>query len=327
MCVLGDYYMGMAEFGTTKERKFNLSLSKWKKAAIKQKYLMLMSFPFVIWLIIFRYIPLWGWTMSFQEYKPGVPFLSQKWVGLKYFAMMFKDPDFYQAMRNTLAMSLLGLIVGFTLPVILAILLNEILNSRFRRTIQTVSYLPHFVSWVVVASLFKQMLSLEGVINQIFVNIGILNEPVQYFAMPKLFWFIVTLADIWKELGWNSIIFFAAIAGISQELYESATVDGAGRFKKMIYITLPGIMPTLVVIFIMSIGNIINIGFEKQWLLGNDLVSDFSNVLDLYILKAGVNSGRFAYGTAIGIFKSLVGVLLLFSANRLSKKTIGYKII
>lgn len=319
--------MQIAGLSAEKIRNFHLSSSKWIKVVIKQRYLMLMSFPFVIWLVIFKYIPLWGWTMAFQEYKPGLAFMSQKWVGFKYFIMMFKDPDFYLVMRNTLAMSFMSLVAGFTLPVILAILLNEILNNKFRRTIQTVSYLPHFVSWVVVASLFKQMVSMDGVVNQVFISLGILHEPVQYLAMPKLFWIIVTIADLWKELGWNSIIFFAAIAGISQELYEAATVDGAGRFKKMRYITIPGIMPTIVVLFIMSIGNIINIGFEKQWLLGNDLVTDFSNVLDLYILKAGVNSGRFAYGTAIGIFKSVVGVILVFSANRISRKTLGYKII
>ncbi len=301
--------------------------SKWGKVLFKQRYLMLMSFPFVIWLIIFRYIPLWGWTMAFQEYKPGIPFMSQNWVGFKYFIMMFKDPDFYLVMRNTLAMSFMGLIAGFTLPVLLAILLNEILNNTFRRTIQTISYLPHFVSWVVVAGLFKEIVSLDGVLNQVLAGLGILHEPVQYLARPELFWIIVTIADIWKELGWNSIIFFAAIAGISQELYEAATVDGAGRFKKMLYVTLPGIMPTLVVILIMSIGNIINIGFERQYLLGNDLVRDFSDVLDLYILKAGVNSGRFAFGTAIGIFKSVISVALVFGANRLSRKTLGYKII
>ncbi|MDF2984499.1 MAG: transporter [Eubacterium sp.] len=317
--------MQIIDLSVSRVRK--LGTSKWGRVLFKQRYLMLMSFPFVIWLVIFRYLPLWGWTMAFQEYKPGIPFMSQNWVGFKYFIMMFKDPDFYLVMRNTLAMSFMGLIAGFTLPVLLAILLNEILNNKFRRTIQTISYLPHFVSWVVVASIFKEMVSLDGVFNQVLVGLGILQEPMQYLAKPGLFWIIVTVADIWKELGWNSIIFFAAIAGISPELYEAATVDGAGRFKKMLYVTLPGIMPTLVVILIMSIGNIINIGFERQYLLGNDLVRDFSDVLDLYILKAGVNSGRFAFGTAIGIFKSVVSVILVFGANRLSRKTLGYKII
>lgn len=319
--------MEINDISTAKTSKLNLGSSKWVKVIIKQRYLMFMSFPFVIWLIIFRYLPLWGWTMAFQEYKPGLSFMSQKWVGFKYFIMMFKDPDFYLVMRNTLGMSLMGLIVGFTMPVILAILLNEILNNTFRRTMQTVSYLPHFVSWVVVASLFKQMMSLDGVINQVLVGLGILHEPVQFLAKPELFWLIVTVTDTWKEVGWNSIIFFAAIAGISQELYEAATVDGAGRLKKILHITIPGMMPTLVVMLIMSIGNIINIGFERQYLMGNDLVRDVSDVLDLYILKAGVNSGRFAFGTAIGIFKSVVGIILVFGANRLSRKALGYKII
>jgi putative aldouronate transport system permease protein len=319
--------MPIADLNTAKVRKHNSDISKKASILFKQRYLVLMSFPLVIWLIIFRYIPLWGWTMAFQEYKPGIPFMAQKLVGLKYFVMMFKDPDFYLAMRNTLAMSFMNLAVNFTLPVILAILLNEILNERFRRTIQTVSYLPHFVSWVVVASLVKQMLSLDGSVNQALVSLGVLHESVQYFAEPKLFLFIVTTADAWKELGWNSIIFFAAISGISQELYEAATVDGAGRFKKMLYITIPGIMPTIVVMLIMSIGYVISIGFEKQMLLTNDLLRDYSDTLDLYILKAGVNSGRLAYATAIGMFKSLVSVILVLAANTLSKKSLGYKII
>ncbi|HEX2926421.1 MAG TPA: ABC transporter permease subunit [Ruminiclostridium sp.] len=312
---------------TAQVPKNNSGIRKMVTLFMRQKYLVLMSFPFVIWLIIFSYIPLWGWTMAFQEYKPGLPFMSQKWVGLKYFIMMFKDPDFYLVMRNTLAMSFMSLVVGFTLPVILAILLNEITNSRFRRTIQTVSYLPHFVSWVVVASIAKQMLSLDGPINQALVNLGILHESVQYLAKPELFWAILTATGTWKEIGWNSIIFFAAISGISQELYEAAAVDGAGRFKKMLHITIPGIMPTVLVMLIMAIGNIINAGFESQLLMRNDLVRDFSDTLDLYVLTAGVNSGRFAFGTAIGIFKSVVSIILVFGANRLSGKFSDYKII
>ena len=319
--------MQSVELKTVKVQRTSLNKRKWKKMLFEQRYLMLMSFPFVIWLIIFRYFPLWGWTMAFQDYKPGVPFTAQHWVGFKYFAMMFKDPEFFRVMRNTLAMSFMSLLAGFTLPVILAIMLNEVMNNTFKRTIQTISYLPHFVSWVVVASLFRQMLSVNGIVNHILMSLGILHESVQYLAEPHLFWIIVTIADIWKELGWNSIIFFAAIAGIPQELFEAATVDGAGRFKRILHITIPGIMPTLVVMLIMSIGNIINIGFERQYLMRNDLVRDFSDVLDLYILNAGVNSGRYAFGTAIGIFKSLVSIVLVFGANRLSRKSLGYKIV
>jgi putative aldouronate transport system permease protein len=287
-----------------------------------------MSIPFVIWIIIFKYLPLWGWTMAFQKYMPGRPFFQQEWVGFRYFITMFEDKLFYTVLRNTLAMSLLSLIFGFTLPIILAILLNEITVSWFKRTVQTISYLPHFVSWVIVASLFNKMLSIDGgVVNNILQWLKIIDQPVQFMAKPEYFWGIVTLADVWKEIGWNSIIFLAAIAGISPDLYESAMVDGASRFRRIWHITIPGILPTVMVILIMSLGNIINIGFERQFLMRNSLVSEYSDVLDLYILDYGISSGRWAFGTAAGMFKSVISIIMVFAANKLSKKTLGVGII
>jgi len=319
--------MQKAVLATSRFDKCVLNLRNLCKLFHKQRYLVLMSFPFVIWLIIFSYIPLWGWTMAFQEYKPGIPFTEQKWIGLKYFMMMFKDPDFYNVIRNTLAMSIMSFVVGFTMPIILALLLNEILNGKFRRSIQTISYLPHFVSWVVVASIAKEMLSLDGPINQVLVHSGIFKETQLLLAKPELFWINLTLIGLWKEIGWSSIIFFAAISGIPQEYYEAATMDGAGRFKKMLHITLPGIMPTVTVMMIMGLGGILNTGFESQLLMRNDLVRDVSDTLDLYVLNAGLNSGRFAFGTAVGMFKSLVSLILVFGANNLSGKIMKYKII
>lgn len=293
-----------------------------------QKYLVFMSIPFLIWLFIFKYLPLWGWTMAFQQYMPGKGFFEQKWVGVKYFILMFKDDLFYNAMRNTLAMSLLSLAFGFTLPIILAILINEIKGNKFKKSVQTISYLPHFVSWVIVASIFNKLLSTDnGVVNNILVGLNIIREPVQFMAKPELFWWIVTFSDVWKELGWNSIIFLAAIAGISPDLYESAMVDGASRFRRIWHITVPGILPTVMVIMIMSIGNLINTGFERQFLMRNSLVRDYSDVLDLYILDYGVAAGRYAFGTAAGIFKSVVSIVLVFTANAISRKTMGVGIV
>lgn len=301
--------------------------NRWKVIR-NQKFLVFMSLPFILWVIIFKYIPLWGWTMAFQDYKPGVPFFQQSWVGFKYFTTMFQDPQFYLVMRNTLAMSLLSLAFGFTLPIVMAILLNEIGNMAFKRTLQTISYLPHFVSWVIVASLFNKMLSIDGgIVNQILLSLHMVDKPVQFMAEPEYFWWIVTFTDVWKEIGWNSIIFLAAISGISPELYESATVDGAGRFRRIWHITLPGILPTVMVILIMSIGNIINIGFERQYLMRNSLVRDYSDVLDLYILDYGISAGRWAFGTAVGMFKSVVSVIMILFANGISKKTMGIKVI
>jgi len=293
----------------------------------KQKYLILMIFPFVVWLIIFRYIPLWGWITAFQNYKPGIPIFQQQWVGLKYFKEMFSDPEFYLVMRNTLAMSILGLIFGFPLPIILAILINEIRHNTFKRTVQTISYLPHFVSWVIVASIVHAMLAPDGVVNYALLKLGLIKQPILFFGEPKYFWWIVVFSDIWKELGWNTIIFLAAMTAINPELYEAAEVDGASRFRKIWHITLPGIMPTVIMILILSIGNIINIGFERQFLLRTSAVRNVSDVIDLYALDYGIRAGRFSFGTAAGIFKSVISLILLFSANKVSKKVTGHKII
>ncbi len=285
-----------------------------------------MILPFVIWLVIFRYLPLWGWITAFQNYKPGVPLFQQQWVGLKYFKEMFSDPEFYLVMRNTLAMSLLGLIFGFPLPIFLALLINEIRNESFKRTVQTISYLPHFVSWVIVASIVHAMLAPDGVINYLLVQIGLIEEPILFLGEPRYFWWIVVFADLWKELGWNTIIYLAAIADVNPALYEAAEIDGAGRFKKMRYITLPCIMPVVTVILILSIGNIINIGYERQFLLRTPAVREVSEVIDLYALDYGIRAGRFSFGTAASMFKSVVSLILVFSANRLSKRVSDYRI-
>ncbi|MCL6459171.1 MAG: ABC transporter permease subunit [Gorillibacterium sp.] len=299
----------------------------WKKM-IDQRYLYFMSIPFIIWLFIFSYLPVWGWLMAFQKYKPGKAILSQKWVGLENFRVLFADDTFYLVMRNTLAMSLMGLAVGFTVPIIFALLMNELRGQFFKRSVQTISYLPHFVSWVVVAGLVSKMLSTDGgAINELLVYLHIINEPIQFMAKGNWFWMIVTASDMWKETGWNSIIFLSAMAGIDPEQYEAATVDGAGRFGRMWHITLPGIRPTFMVMLILSIGNLISIGFEKQFLLGNPLVTDYSRVLELYALTYGIGMSRYSFGTAIGIFNSVVAIFLVLTANGIYKRVTKESII
>jgi len=288
---------------------------------IHQRYLYFMSMPFVIWVFVFNYLPLWGWTMAFQNYRPGKSMGEQEWVGLQHFIMLFQDERFYLVLRNTLAMSLMGLILGFTVPIVFAILLNEVRKKAFKNTLQTITYLPHFVSWVVVAGIVTKVLSSDGgAVNQLLTATGLVDEPIQFMTKGGLFWIIVTLADLWKEMGWNSIIFLAAMAGIDPQLYEAAKVDGAGRLRQIWHITLPGIRPTILVVLILSIGHLISIGFEKQFLLGNSTIVDYSEVLDLYALNYGIGLGRFSYGTAIGIFNSLVSIILLFLANGIFKR-------
>ena len=303
---------------TEKEVKKEKKIT-WKKIK-KQKFLIFMTLPFVIWVIIFKYLPLFGWLMAFQDYKPGKFILNQKWVGLKHFKTLFQEPLFYQSLKNTLAMSILGLVFGTICSIGFALLLNEIRVKSFKKTVQTVSYLPHFISWVVAASIVTSMLAPSGVINELLMNLHIIKAPIQFMSNPNYFWGIVTTSDIWKEMGWNAIIYLAAITSIDQEMYEAAKVDGAGRIRQIFSITLPAIKPTIMVLLIMSIGNLINIGFEKQMLLGNPIVYDKSLVIDKYALDYGIGMFRYSFGTAIGMFKSVVGIILVFGANKFAKK-------
>ncbi|MFC5467680.1 ABC transporter permease [Cohnella suwonensis] len=303
----------------TKERS---RANRFWATFIRNKYLYMMSLPFIAWVFVFSYYPLWGWLMAFQKFKPnGTPILQQKWVGLEQFRTMFHDDMFYQALRNTLAMSIMGLVSGFIVAVGFALLLNELKNIAFKRVVQTISYLPHFVSWTVATSIITRMLSSDnGVVNDILLGLGFIQEPIQFMGKGHLFWGIVTVSDLWKETGWSAIIYLAAISGIAPDLYEAAKVDGAGRLRQMWHVTLPGIRSTIVVLLVLSIGHLVNNGFEKQFLLGNNLVLDYSQVLDLYSLKYGLEMSRYSFGTAVNMFNSVVSLILLFVANGLSKR-------
>lgn len=305
---------------SSKTRSDNQGLKALLNRVYLQRYLFLMSVPFIIWAIIFRYVPLYGWTMAFQEFRPGRGFFEQQWVGLAQFQLFLSDPLFWMVLRNTLVMSVLALVCGYTLPVIFALMLNEIRMVKFKRIVQTISYLPHFVSWVVVASIFTRLLATDGVVNDLLVFFRILDEPVQFLARGEYFWAIATIAEVWKTLGWSAIVFLAAMTAIDPALYEAADVDGAGRFTKIWHITLPGIRTTYIVLLIMSIGWITSIGFERQLLLGNVMTMQYAYVLDLYVLSYGLQLMRFSFGTAVGMANSVLSITLLFLANRLAKK-------
>jgi len=292
----------------------------WNKVK-NQKALILMALPFVIWLFIFEYIPLFGWVMAFQDYNPAQGIFQQEWVGLKHFKVLFDEPLFYQAIKNTLGMGALGLIFGTVSAIGFSLLINEVRLLKFKRFTQTVSYLPHFVSWVIVANIVITMLSQDGVVNNLLMSLNIIDRPISFMAKPDLFWGIVTVADVWKETGWNAIIYLAAMAGIDPQLYEAAKVDGASRWRQMWHITVPSIRPVIIVLLILNIGNLINIGFEKQMLLGNNIVAEKALVLDLYALNYGIGMFRYSFGTAIGIFKSVISVILIVIFNNLAKKT------
>ena len=280
-----------------------------------------MSIPFVIWVFVFHYVPVWGWIMAFQNYRPGLPFFEQEWIGLETLPGSVYRSLFLYRHAQHVGDELDGTCGRIYAADFFAIMLNELRGSLFKRTVQTVAYLPHFVSWVVVAGIVIKLLSIDrGAVNEWLLWLGIIDQPIPFMAKEKWFWWIVTAADAWKETGWNSIIFLAAIAGIDPELYEAARVDGAGRWRQIWHITLPGIRSVIFVLMILSIGNLISIGFEKQFLLSNPLVREYAEVLELYALNYGIGLARFSYGTAIGIFNSVISVTLLFIANGLFKR-------
>lgn len=284
-----------------------------------QWQLILMSVPFLIHRIIFSYVPLKGWLMAFQNYKPAKGWLDQEFVGLKWFKQLFSDTVFITDIRNTFAMSLINLSLGFITAIALALLLNEIKNTFAKRFVQTVSYMPHFLSWVIVAGLVQNMLSTDsGIVNDLIVKLGISDTKIPFLSEPKYFWGIVGASNVWKEVGWNTIIYLAAMSSIDPSLYEAASMDGAGRFMKMFHVTLPGIKTTFMMLLIMNIGHILEAGFELQYLLTNGLISSVSETIDIYVLKYGIQIGNYSLGTAAGIFKSVVSITLVFIANKLA---------
>jgi putative aldouronate transport system permease protein len=291
------------------------------KLLVQQRVLVLMTLPFVIWLIIFKYIPLWGWTIAFQNFKPAKSFSDQKWVGLKQFEFMFQDDKFLLVLRNTLAMSLINFVLGFVTAIILALLLNELRIVLFKRIVQTISYLPHFISWVVAATIIQTALSADGgIINVLLMKAGLIHEPVLWLGEGKYFWSIMGASEVWKNIGWNTIIYLAAMTTIDTAQYEAAEIDGAGRLQRIWHVTLPGIKPVIIVLIILSLGQILETGFEPQYLLGNGLNIDYSENLEIFILKYGMSLGNYSLSVAAGIFKTVISIILLFSANQLAKR-------
>lgn len=302
-------------------RRKDVGIKHFFKLLVQQRVLVYMSVPFLIWLFIFRYLPLWGWTMAFQRYRPSLDFFEQTWVGLEHFRFLFSDPSFYRVMRNTLAMSAINLTLGFITAITLAILFNELKNLLFKRVVQTISYLPYFLSWVVASSIILTALSIEGgIINDVLMFFRIIDEPRMWIGEANKFWLIYGLSETWKNLGWNTIIYLAAITSIDPDLYEAAEIDGAGRFRRIWHITLPGIRPVVIILLIMNIGNILDFGFDAQYLLKNPMNISYAESLDLFVLRYGINLGNYSLATAAGMFKTVISFTLLFSANSIAKR-------
>ncbi|WP_274363166.1 ABC transporter permease [Paenibacillus thermotolerans] len=283
------------------------------------RHIYLFMVPAIIWYLIFAYYPMYGILIAFKDFKYNMGILGSPWVGFKYFEQFLNDSSFYEVLRNTLSISALKLIFGFPAPLILALMLNAVMHEKIKRIFQTISYLPHFVSWVVVVTLLQKILSPNvGLINDIRYQMGL--EPIFFMGMPELFYPLVVISDIWKGVGWGSIIYLAALTNIDPHLYEAAEIDGAGRWSKLFKITLPCLTPTIGILLIFSLSGILNAGFDQIWLMQTPATLGVSEILDTYVLKTGLQQGQFAYSTAIGLFKSIISLLLIVIVNNISRR-------
>jgi putative aldouronate transport system permease protein len=303
----------------TRKEKFKL----FRNRMASQKYIQLMALFGVLWMIIFNYIPMYGLIIAFKEYSIIKSISEAPWVGLMQFKEFLQDDNFWIVLKNTLGISLIKLLIGFPLPIIFALMLNELTSLKFKKAVQTISYLPHFISWVVLGGILTTWLADIGVLNDILLGLGVISERTNFLAEPDNFWAIVILSDIWKELGWSAIIYLAAISGVSTELYESSTIDGANRFQKMWHVTLPSIRPTITILFILAVSGVLNSNFDQILILRNSLNESASNVIDIYVYQLGIQNARYSYATAVGLLKAIIAFVLLLSANKITKKLDG----
>ena len=304
----------------TKEKKKESGLREF----IRQKDLQLMVVPALICMILFSIAPLFGLQIAFKDYKLNLGMFASPWAGLKHFEAIFTDTNIVDVMINTLGLSLIKGFVILPLPIIFALLLNEVTTPWFKKTVQTVSYFPYFLSWSVVALMATSWLSPQsGFINGFLTSVGLLDEPYYFLGKPEAFWAISVILDIWKNIGYSSIIYMAAMSNVDQEVMEAAVIDGAGRFRRIWHVTIPAILPTIMIMLILNVGNLLKGGsnFDISYNLGNVLNQTRSEILDTYVLKIGITMARFSYATAIGLLQSVVSAILLVLANTVSKIT------
>jgi putative aldouronate transport system permease protein len=284
----------------------------------RDKQLYMLAAPGLLFFLIFKYLPMWGLVIAFKEYSPYKGILGSKWVGIEHFERFFSNQDFFILLRNTLSISFLNLLFFFPVPIIISLMLNEVINVRFKKVTQTIIYFPHFLSWVIIYGLTYVMLNqTDGVINKIIQQLG--GESIPFLSSQRMFWPMLVFQNIWKDAGWGTVIFLAALAGIDPTLYEAARIDGSGRFKQIWHVTLPGIRNVIMVVLILRLGQVLDVGFEQVYLMSNAAVSNVSDIFDTYVYRNGIMNGQFSYSSAVGIFKSVVGTIMVISANRLSK--------
>lgn len=285
-----------------------------------QTQLWLICIPILIWVAIFAYYPMYGMLMAFVNFIPGKSIFASKFVGLLHFRNFVTNPVFFKLLRNTLAMSTLGLTVGFVSPIFFSLMLNEIGHLRVKKVVQTISYLPHFISWVVAGSIIYMLLSNEGVINDLLIKLDISEQAIPFLSKGEYYWTIFTLANMWKGIGWSSIIYLSSMAGVDEELYQAGAIDGLGRYGMVRHITLPSILPTIILLWILGIGGILNAGFDQHLIIGNPMTQSYWDVIDTYAYRYGVQQGYYSMGTAVSLLKSVIGFTLVYFTNRISRR-------
>lgn len=292
--------------------------ARLKKNVVQNKGLYIMLIPVVAYYLIFHYEPMYGLQIAFKDFSFKKGILGSPWVGLKHFQDFFGSYYFWRLLGNTLRISISNLLWGFPAPIILAIMINEVRNVRFKKTVQTLTYLPHFISVVVVCGMIKDFLALDGPVNAILQSFGM--EPINFFAHGEYFTTIFVASDIWQQLGWGTIIYLSALIAIDPQLYEAARLDGAGKLRQIFSITLPSIMPTVVIMFILRVGKVLSLGSEKIMLLYNPTIYEYADVISTFVYRKGLEDANYSYAAAVGLFNAVVNFILLYSINRLSKK-------
>ena len=310
----------MTVIGQYSKRKIRVRNQSFFRRLARQWQLALMSVPIFLYVLLFNYFPMWGWRNAFLDYssKKLVARGITPYIGWDNFKWLFGRQDFMLSIRNTLAMSIINLVFGTVSAVLLAVLLNEVRQKIFKKTVQTVTYLPHFLSMVIIVAMAQNIFASNGPINDLLGLVGI--KPVFWLGEGKHFWWLVGIINVWKEVGWGTIIYISAMTAIDPALYEAAAIDGAGRFPKIMHVTLPGIKSTFIILLIMNIGHLMEAGFEIQYLLGNGLTAEYSRTIDVFVLEYGTSQMDFGVATAAGIFKSVVAIILLVGANFISKR-------
>ncbi len=298
-------------------KKFNKKFPRFEKRQLEAQSMILPGF---ILMLVFSYFPMYGLIIAFKDYNIVSGFMGAPWVGLDNFKEFLSYDRFYLVLRNSLAINILQLLFSFPVPIIFALLLNEMKNAGFKKIVQTISYLPHFVSWVIYAGLIHVLLDPRGIFNSILMLLNITEKPILFLGEPSYFWMIAVVSGVLKGFGWSSIIYLAAISGVDQQLYDAATVDGAGRLQKMWHITLPSIKGTVAILLIFNISGLVKTGFDQIWMMHNPLNMSMSETIEIYVYKMGLESFRFSYSTAVGLSQSVVSVILLTVSNFLIKK-------